>query len=287
MLARKEDLSGSEREFIRRGIECNVRADGRERLETRFFSLVPNAVPHANGSARVRLDGTDVLVTVNAEVGEPEVERPGEGRVVCAAECSPSAGPHLRGYGGQDAAVQLSASLTRFVARSGCVDLAALCIIPGKRCWVLHVDALVLDYAGNVMGAASMAARAAMRAARLPAVEVVPGERPEDREIEVCDDPFETRPVAHTGLPVCVTLTKIGQCFVADPTAEEELCMAAQLTVGVAPDGAVCGVEKAGRGGLSPAGVAEMVKSARAIARRMHEQVDAAAADAADGDGGE
>ncbi len=50
------------------------------------------------------------------------------------------------------------------------VDLSALCVISAKSCWVVHVDALVLNDDGNVLGALSLAARAALATTRIPKV---------------------------------------------------------------------------------------------------------------------
>lgn len=44
------------------------------------------------------------------------------------------------------------------VAGSG-LDLTQLCVTTGKICWLLYVDALVLNMNGNVLDALSIAAR--------------------------------------------------------------------------------------------------------------------------------
>jgi exosome complex component RRP42 len=38
--------------------------------------------------------------------------------------------------------------------------MSSLCIVSGKTCWVLYVDALVLNMDGSVLDALSMAAKA-------------------------------------------------------------------------------------------------------------------------------
>ena len=43
---------------------------------------------------------------------------------------------------------------------TGCaIDLAALKIVSGKRCWVLFVDGLVLSADGNLLSALSIAVK--------------------------------------------------------------------------------------------------------------------------------
>ena len=42
------------------------------------------------------------------------------------------------------------------------LDLTALCVTSGKICWMLYVDALVLNMDGNVLDALSIASRVGM-----------------------------------------------------------------------------------------------------------------------------
>lgn len=52
----------------------------------------------------------------------------------------------------------------------GGLDLTQLSIVSGKTCWVLYVDALVLNMDGNVLDALSLAAKAALADTRVPKV---------------------------------------------------------------------------------------------------------------------
>ena len=50
---------------------------------------------------------------------------------------------------------------------TGCgVDLSKLSIVPGKQCWVLYVDALVMNIDGNVLDTVSMAVKVGSRVKR-------------------------------------------------------------------------------------------------------------------------
>lgn len=42
------------------------------------------------------------------------------------------------------------------------LDLTALCVTSGKICWMLYVDALVLNMDGNILDALSIASRVGM-----------------------------------------------------------------------------------------------------------------------------
>ena len=115
----------------------------RSRMDFRSFEVQAGVITHASGSARLRLAKTEVLATVNFQLGEPPVDRPNEGIVTCSVECCPTASLSFEGNGAQDLNFMLSAHLERIVTASKCVDRKALSIIPGKQCWVVHIDALV------------------------------------------------------------------------------------------------------------------------------------------------
>lgn len=53
------------------------------------------------------------------------------------------------------------------LAPGGGLDLKSLCLVPGKTCWLVYVDALVLNDGGNVLDALSIAARAALALTRV------------------------------------------------------------------------------------------------------------------------
>lgn len=47
----------------------------------------------------------------------------------------------------------------------GAMDLQSLCVLPGKTCWVLHIDGLVLNADGSVLDALSLATKVTTRLA--------------------------------------------------------------------------------------------------------------------------
>lgn len=263
-------MSESERVFIAGGVELNCRGDGRGRMDMRHFTVEAEPIPHVNGSARVRIDDTDILVAVNVELEEPSPEKPDDGRIVCSVECTTSASIDYEGNGAQDMNQTLTRQLEQVVAMSACIDTKQLSLISGKQCWALYVDAMVLGNGGNLLDAIVMAAKVALDTATIPAVSVVVGDNDADLQVEVDGDPFNATKLPFTDLPVCVSLTKIGSCFVVDPTAEEEVCMSTRLAIAVNKQGDVCGVQKTGAGGLSPSAVNEMIKIARVVGIKLH-----------------
>jgi len=102
-----------------------------------------------------------------------------------------------------------STTASRQSSGPGGIDLQKLCIIPGQQCWILYIDALILDYGGNLMDAIFMGARAAIFDTRIPKTEVQDlGDG--QFEFEVLDDAEDTDPVeGREEMPICITLNKV------------------------------------------------------------------------------
>lgn len=271
-------ISAGEREYIERCMELGpgCRSDGRSREMYRAITLQTGVLSQASGSAQLKIGQTDVIVAVKAEIGTPDEDRPDCGRLSFAVECSPVASPAFRGRGGDELSAELARTLERCTAagpsgRGGGLDLAPLGIVAGKTCWVLHIDALVLNLDGNLLDALSVAVKAALADTRLPRVEVVAGEEPGDEpDYEVDDDPSASTPLEVGGLPIVVTISRVGRACAVDLTREEELCAGAALQVAVDAAGTVCGMTKRGGNAIDPSTLMEMVDVAQRLGPQLH-----------------
>eukprot|EP00343_Euplotes_focardii_P012122 CAMPEP_0205830164 /NCGR_PEP_ID=MMETSP0206-20130828/40257_1 /ASSEMBLY_ACC=CAM_ASM_000279 /TAXON_ID=36767 /ORGANISM="Euplotes focardii, Strain TN1" /LENGTH=277 /DNA_ID=CAMNT_0053133553 /DNA_START=56 /DNA_END=889 /DNA_ORIENTATION=+ len=265
-------ISSNERLFIKQGIEQNARNDGRTRMDYRVFQLTTGVIPNANGSARIKIGNTHVLVGVKVEIEKPDFARPDAGRVECSVDISAGAAPHFVADGARSLNTRLGSEMQRLLSDSGSLDMAALCVIPGRQCWVLYVDATVLGDGGNLLDAISLGAKAAMLTTLVPKVEVVEGERAGTKELEVSNDPFDAVPLSiKHELPVFVSMTKIGQCFIVDATAEEESCMAGRVTAAVDSEGNICGINKTGAGGTTRETLADMLQCAQRVGKELNQ----------------
>ena len=56
---------------------------------------------------------------------------------------SANASPEFEGRGGEELGAMLAKTLGRAYNHKSAIDLESLCILPGKQCWVLYIDALV------------------------------------------------------------------------------------------------------------------------------------------------
>lgn len=252
----------AEKEFIAEGINEDVRIDGRSRMDYRHLEVQTGVIAHANGSARLKLGGkTDVLVAINLEIDEPDANNPNEGKVCCSVKCTTSATDEWEGHAAGNFNVQLSTQLEQIFS-SGVINTKELCIIPGAQCWVLYIDAMVLNSEGNLIDAVSFATYAALKTTTIPDVKVVQGDGADDLEIEVNDDPFESKAFPSENVPICVSLAKVENNYVMDASLEEEACMAARITIGINKNGSICGITKVGEGGISQVLLLEMLEQA-------------------------
>jgi exosome complex component RRP42 len=235
---RKTPLSSGETAFVAAGVAAGVREDGRTPSSFRGASVASGVVPQANGSARVSLGHgtavTVVLAAVKAEIGTPETATPEAGRIEGLVQLSPVMHMDERASR-SDASALSSTELTRLLARQlaviGAARRALLGIVPGRYCWVLHVDVLVLsDGGGNVADALALAAAAALSDTILPLLRPTEGdgvdgsEEAGDYEIEHAAPPVRLHAALADACPVSVTLRQIGSTFVVDASAAEELC---------------------------------------------------------------
>ena len=119
------------------------------------------------------------------------------------------------------------------------IDLKKLVLIPGEKVYAVFVDVSVLNVDGNLFDTTSYAVVSALLTAKLPKLEV--------RDGKVVDT-GELAPAPIHTVPISVTMAKIGDTIVADPTSEEEACMDARVTMTTDAEGHVCAVQKGGTG---------------------------------------
>ncbi|XP_067010285.2 exosome complex exonuclease RRP42 [Anabrus simplex] len=244
-------LSEAEKTFILHGVEDDFRTDGRTRRDYRPMELETDIVSHASGSARLRLANTDILVGVKTEIDVPYPGRPYEGKIEFFVDCSANATPAFEGRGGEELGTEISCGLARAYESPQAFDLRPLCILPGQQCWKLYVDILILECGGNLFDAVSLAVKAGLHNTRVPLVSAAAMDGGQV-ELQLSDDPFQSQRLNVENAPCLVTLCKIGDHCVVDPTAEEETCSAASIVISVSKNSLILSVFKTGVGSIHP-----------------------------------
>ncbi|CAG9581218.1 unnamed protein product [Danaus chrysippus] len=225
-------LSPSEKVYILHGIEDDFRSDGRSNIDYRPMELETDVVSHASGSARLRLANTDILVGVKTEIDVPKPDKPNQGKIDFFVDCSANATPEFEGRGGEQLANNISNLMQRAYHSEQAFDLKQLSIFEGKQCWKLYVDILILECGGNLCDAVSLAVKAALFNTRIPFVKAALLDGG-NVDLQLSDDPYDSKLLEVGTAPLLVTLCKIGEKCVVDPSAEEESCSVISLVVGV------------------------------------------------------
>ncbi|XP_023947388.2 exosome complex component RRP42 isoform X1 [Bicyclus anynana] len=225
-------LSHTEKVYITHGVKNEYRSDGRSNIDYRPMELETDVVSHASGSARLRLANTDILVGVKTEIDVPKPDKPGLGKIEFFVDCSANATPEFEGRGGEQLANSISNIMLRAYQSAQAFNLKQLCIFEGKQCWKLYIDILILECGGNLCDAVSLAVKAALFNTRIPFVKAALMDGG-NVDLQLSDDPFDSKWLDVGSAPLLVTLCRIGEKCVVDPTAEEESCSLVSLIVGV------------------------------------------------------
>jgi len=240
------------------------RLDGRGLNDYREIKIEQGIIEKAEGSARVLLGKTEVMVGVKIETGEPFPDTPNEGVLTVNAELVPLASPTFEPGPPDENAIELARVVDRGIRESKAIDLEKLCIVPGKKVFVLFVDIYVLNHDGNLIDASALAAMAALMNTKVFNHEV------ENGEVKVKPG-FTPLPIRRH--PVAVTFAKINDKLVVDPWLEEEQIMDARLTITTDDDGNVCAVQKGGSGCFTLKQVLEAVQIAREKASEIRKKL--------------
>ena len=242
-------MSNELREHLIRLFESNIRLDGRKFTDYRTVKVEVNVTNTAEGSSRVMIGKTDVIVGVKVEVMKPYPDTPDEGSIMVGAELLPLSSPEFElGPPGQKA-IELARVVDRGIRESKCLDFKKLCIKEGEKAWMIVIDICTINDAGNLLDASSLAAIAALRNTTFP---------------EYKDDKIDYKKKTNKKLdlkdiPLSATVIKIGDKFLVDPDSDEEKAIDTRLTVASLSDGTLCALQKGGDYPLTSEDIAKMV----------------------------
>ncbi|XP_058809162.1 exosome complex exonuclease RRP42 [Phymastichus coffea] len=265
-------LSLAEKTFILHGVDANFRNDGRCRIDYRSMELETKLMDQVHGSSRIRIGNTDVLVGVKVEIDTPYPDNPYEGKIEFFVDCSANATPIFEGKGGEDLANEISNVLALAYQSPEALDLSQLSILPHKKCWKLFVDILILECGGNLFDAVALAVKAALFSTEIPKVKAATLDGGE-ADIALSDDIYESIKLNTTNCPLLVTLCKIGDNCVVDPSSEEEMCSSASTVISVMPNGKISSIIKIGYGSLQPSTLSKTLEMGTNIGIRLNESL--------------
>lgn len=135
----------------------------------------------------------------------------------------------------------------------------------GKKVFVSFVDIYVLNHDGNLIDASALAAVSALLNTKMSNYEI--------KEGEVRIKPgYEPLPINKR--PITITLAKIGNKLVVDPTFEEEQVMDARISMAIEDDHNICAIQKGGSGYFEPNQILEAAKIAKEKAKEIRKKLN-------------
>jgi exosome complex component RRP42 len=248
-------VSFIKRDYIHGMAKNGVRLDGRGLEEMREITVTKPFVTSAEGSARVRLGKTDVIVGVKIEPGTPFADRPDMGVLISNAELVPIASPDFETGPPRPPAIELARVVDRAIREAQTIDLKPLCIEAGKKVFMVFIDIHPVDYDGNLFDPCEWGALAALTVANVPWSKVDPDRKDERLPIQ--------------NHPVSITVAKLGGKLLVDPSLDEEEVADARLTVSTDQNGDLRAMQKGLPGSFSVDEVKYIVELSRELGKKV------------------
>ncbi|MCX6707945.1 MAG: exosome complex protein Rrp42 [Candidatus Woesearchaeota archaeon] len=217
-------------------LKKGIRYDGRKIDEYRDVEIEYGISKSAEGSARVRIGKTEVIVGIKLALDKPYPDTPDEGCLMVGAELLPLSSPDFELGPPSIESIELARVVDRGVREAKAIDTKKLCITKGEKVWMVFIDICAINNEGNLMDAAGLAAIAALKDTKFPKYDGV--------EINYREHTKDKMPLKMHPIPV--TVYKIGDTILVDPNLEEEQCFDARLTVTTTEKGNLCALQKGG-----------------------------------------
>ncbi|HLC55454.1 MAG TPA: exosome complex protein Rrp42 [Candidatus Nanoarchaeia archaeon] len=249
-------------------LEKGMREDGRGLLEYRQPVTIEYGVSKTSseGSARVKIGMTEVIAGVKMGLGEPFSDTPDDGALMVGVELIPMSNPEFEAGPPQAEAIEISRVIDRGIRESQAIDLKKLCVTKGEKVWIIFIDIYPMNDAGNLFDACALAACAALKNARFPHLD--------ERTFAIDYKKKTEKKLPLRDLPVGVTVLKIKNKLIIDPTIEEWDTLDARLSVFTLPDGKICALQKGGGNALKQEDIMEMIALATDKAQALRKVLE-------------
>ena len=239
------------RDYLTQLARDGKRHDGRGFDQFREVSIRTRYIQQAEGSARVKLGGTEVVVGIKMSVGTPYPDAPNDGTLTTSAELRPMATSDFEVGPPSQESIEVARVVDRGIRESKCIDFGALCIKPKEKIWMSYLDIHAVDYDGNLFDASSLGCIASLMTATVPASKVT--------GIEGVG-PMSDFPMPVKDVPIMVTAIKIGGQILFDPTSIEEKVGGPRLSVSFDRAGNIRAMQKGLGGAFTADEVREIVR---------------------------
>ena len=141
----QEVIEDIRKDYVYDLIEKGKRADGRGFLDFRNIVVERDLIKKAEGSTRVQIGDTVVLVGVKVEPGAPFPDTPNKGILMTNAELVPLASPEFESGPPNENSIELARVVDRGIRGSETIDLEKLCIEEGEKVWMVFLRSCAMQ----------------------------------------------------------------------------------------------------------------------------------------------
>ncbi len=230
-------------ERIKEYLSKGKRFDDRKPEEFREITIETGISKNAEGSARVRIGKTEVLVGVKMDVSAPYPDSLNKGNLMVTAELLPLSSPRFESGPPKFPTIELGRVIDRGIRESKFIDLEKLCIKEGEKVWTVFIDIYSINDDGNLFDAAGIGAIAALKNAKIPKYD-------EKTEKVLYGELSDKKIPLEKDIPLSITIHKIGESLIVDPTREEEDISETRITIS-SSNGIISSIQKGGLKSLS------------------------------------
>ena len=238
------------KEHIKNGLKKGIRIDGRKLDELRPITIQTGFLATAEGSAKIIFGDAEVIAGVKMAIEKPYPDTPEDGVLMVNSELLPLSSPDFESGPPSIESIETARVIDRGIRESKAFNTKSLCLEKGEKVWTVAIDVVPLNYDGNLIDIGGFAALVALKNARFPYLD-------DDGNVDYHKKTDKTLDLQK--LPIPITICKIGDMLLVDPTAEEEKAVDARLTVTVLDDDKVCALQKGGNASLSVQEIEQMV----------------------------
>jgi len=250
-------------------LKDSKRIDGRGQFENREIVVETNVSNKAEGSARVRLGNTEVIVGVKLQTQEPYSDHKDEGTLMVGMEINPSAGERYEPGPPKIAAIEIARVVDRGIRESGYIDFKKLCIKEGEVVWSVMIDIYAINDDGNLLDASAIGAVAALKMTKIPEYDE--------------EDGVKYGKLTDNGLPLTeneslmMTFYKVGDQLLFDPIRDEEDASSARLTLAISKPGKdkiINSMQKGGLDSISIEHLNQVIEEAEKVYDKIFPELD-------------
>lgn len=250
-------------------LKDSKRIDGRGQFENREIVVETNVSNKAEGSARVRLGNTEVIVGVKLQTQEPYSDHKDEGTLMVGMEINPSAGERYEPGPPKIDAIEIARVVDRGIRESGYIDFKKLCIKEGEVVWSVMIDIYAINDDGNLLDASAIGAVAALKMTKIPEYDE--------------EDGVKYGKLTDNGLPLTeneslmMTFYKVGDQLLFDPIRDEEDASSARLTLAISKPGKdkiINSMQKGGLDSISIEHLNQVIEEAEKVYDKIFPELD-------------